>query len=162
MRTTLNFLSILLLATLPALNASNIPKIEPILSKRGDVILSDSFDGPMKQEWQASMKTRFAVGDGTLNGQPATAEDQAKAHDIKHDGKSPAIQLNVPTTDCIVHYAFKISDKITAQHLVFNDGTSITGSGHISSLQLHLRTGATLSKKKNTKEIRRRNYIMIK
>jgi hypothetical protein len=51
-----------------------------------------------------------------------------------------------------VHYAFRISDKITAQHLVFNDGTSVTGTGHISSLQLHFRTGASLSKKKNTKK----------
>ena len=31
-------------------------------------------------------------------------------------------------------------------------GTSITGTGHISSLQLHFRTGTSLSKKKNTKK----------
>jgi hypothetical protein len=149
MKRTLTLLTALLLTSL---HAADAPKLEPILSKRGDVIFSDSFDGPMKQEWQPSMKTRFAIADGTLNGQPATVEDQAKAHDEKHDGKSPAIQLNVPTTDCIVHYAFKFSDKITAQHLVFNDGTSTTGTGHISSLQLHFRTGASLSKKKNTKK----------
>ena len=145
-------LAALLLASLTSLHAADAAMLEPILSKRGDVIFSDSFDGPMKPEWQPSMKTRFAIADGTLNGQPATAEDQAKARDKKHDGKSPAIQLNAPTTDCIAHYAFKISDKITAQHLVFNDGTSITGTGHISSLQLHFRTGTSLSKKKNTKK----------
>ncbi len=152
MKLTLTLLTALLLAPLAALHAADAPKLEPILSNRGDVIFSDSFDGPMKPEWQPSMKTRFAIADGTLNGQPATAEDQAKAHDKKHDGKSPGIQLTVPMTDCIVHYAFKISDKITAQRLVFNDGTSVAGTGHISSLQLHLRTGASLSKKKNTKK----------
>ena len=145
-------LAALLLASLTSLHAADAAMLEPILSKRGDVIFSDSFDGPMKPEWQPSMKTHFAIADGTLNGQPATAEDQAKARDKKHDGKSPAIQLNVPTTDCIVHYSLKFSDKITAHHLVFNDGTSITGTGHISSLQLHFRTGASLSKKKNTKK----------
>ncbi len=149
MKPTLTLLTALLLA---ALHAADAPKLEPILSKRGDVIFSDSFDGPMKPEWQPGMKTRFAIADGTLYGQPATAEDQAKAHDKQHDGKSPAIQLNVPTTDCIVNYAFKISDKITAHHLAFNDGNSVTGTGHISSLQLHFRTGASLSKKKNTKK----------
>jgi hypothetical protein len=149
MKDTLTLLTAVLLAPLTTLNANDAPKLEPILSKRGDVIFSDSFDGPMKPEWQPSMKTRFAIADGTLNGQPATAEDQAKARDKRHDGKSPAIQLNVPTTDSIVQYAFKISDKITAQHLVFNDGTSITGTGHISSLQLHSRTGAALSKKEH-------------
>lgn len=152
MKRHLSLLAALLLASLTALHAADAPKFEPILSKRGDVIFSDSFNGPMKPQWQPSMKTRFAIADGTLNGQPATAEDQAKAQDKKHDGKSPAIQLNVPTTDCIVQYALKISDKITAQHLVLNDGTSITGTGHISSLQLHSRTGAALSKKKNTKK----------
>ncbi len=152
MKDTLTLLTAVLLAPLAKLNANDAPKLEPILSKRGEVIFSDSFDGPMKLEWQPLVKTRFAIAEGTLNGQSATAEDQAKARDKKHDGKSPSIQLNVPTTDCIVQYAFKISDKITAQHLVFNDGTSITGTGHISSLQLHSRTGAALSKKKNTKK----------
>lgn len=61
------------------------------LSKHDDLIFSDSLDGPMKPEWQPSMKTRFAVADGTLN-------------------------------------------------------------GHISSLKPHFRTGASLSKKKNTRK----------
>lgn len=152
MNPTVKLLTPLLLAPLTILQAADAPKLEPILSKRGDVIFSDSFDGPMKPEWQPGMKTRFTVIDGALNGQPATAEDQGKAHDKQHDGSSPAIQLNVPTGDCIVHYAFKISDKINAQHLTFNDGTSVTGTGHISSLQLHFRTGASLAKKKNTKK----------
>jgi hypothetical protein len=152
MKHTLALLTPLLLAPAAVLHAADVPKLEPILSKRGDMIFRDSFDGPLKPEWQPAMKTRFAVADGTLYGQPATAEDQAKTHDKQHDGKSPAIQLNVPVGDCIVRYSFKLSDKITAQHLVFNDGTSVTGTGHISSLQLHFRNGASLSKKKNAKQ----------
>jgi hypothetical protein len=95
MKTTFNLLAALLLAPLAALHAADVPKLKPILGTRGDVIFSDSFDGPMKPEWQPLMKTRFAIADGTLDGQPATAEDQAKAHDEKHDGRSPAIQLKV-------------------------------------------------------------------
>ena len=95
MKTTFNFLAALLLAPLAALHAADAPKLKPILSTRGDVIFSDSchsgFIGPSKP----LMKTRFAIADGTLDGQPATAEDQAKAHDEKHDGRSPAIQLKV-------------------------------------------------------------------
>jgi len=143
-------LSFLFLAPRIALHAAE-PNLEPLLCKRGEPLFSDSFDGALKPEWSPTYKTRWAIANGTLNGQPATPEDQASARDEKHNGKSPDIQLNVPTTDCIVLYSFKLSSTITQQSLTFNDGNAITGTGHISALQLHFRNGASLLKKKNTK-----------
>lgn len=54
MKHTLTLLTALLLtpfnamAPFTAIHAADSPKLEPILSKRGDVIFSDGFDGPMK------------------------------------------------------------------------------------------------------------------
>lgn len=144
---------LLAVAGVSSLQAAKIeePKLEPLLCRRGETIFSDNFEGPLKPEWSPTYKTRWTAANGLLTGQPATTEDQAKAHDEKHSGRSPEIQLSVPTTDYVVQYSFKLSGTITQQSLTFNDGNVLTGTGHISALQLHFRTGAALLKKKNSK-----------
>ncbi len=125
---------------------------QPSLCLRGAVLFEDDFSGPLKPEWAPSYKTRWAAAGGVLTGQPATEADQAAAHDKQHGGSAPSIQLNVPTRDCIVAYEFKLGPKNTAQNIVFNDGTHLSGTGHVSSVQFHVRLGVVLSKKKNTKQ----------
>jgi hypothetical protein len=126
--------------------------IQPSLCLRGKILFEDDFTGSLKPEWVPSYKTRWAAAGGVLTGQPATEADQAAAHDKQHGGSAPSIQLNVPARDCIVAYEFKLGPKNTAQNIVFNDGTHLSGTGHVSSVQFHVRLGVVLSKKKNTKQ----------
>lgn len=123
--------------------------LEPTQSRKGSLLFEDSFgSGSAKSEWLALHGTRWSVERGTFKGMPSTKEFQdSREH---HKGTTPSMRLNVAARDCILEISFKISGKLDAAHIGFNNSSTAVGTGHILRLIPSVTKGTTLQKDRHS------------
>jgi len=126
------------------------PSIQPRLTKPGELLFTDDFDGDTIQpQWNPLHGTRWSIDGDALKGIPATEEFQKSR--TKHSGGTPSMKLVVPARDCILQISFKLTGKMVGAHFGFNDGTVKDGTGHVCRVTFDIRNGTELIKDKGSK-----------
>ena len=140
--------TITLLLTLITIT-TNAYALEPLISKKGQLLFEDQFDVPeMRPEWRVLHGTRWKVIDGTLFGIPSTKEFQASRD--SHAGTTPSMLLDVVARDIILEMSIKISGELNSAHLGYNEGPTQTTSGHVFRLIVDVEEGAALQRDKHS------------
>ncbi len=133
--------------------------LEPLISSKGTLLFEDTFDsGEAKPEWKALHGTRWKVEGGAYKGIPSTKEFQASRDN--HTGATPSMTLHVPARECILEMSVKISGKLNAAHVGFNEGTTANTTGHIFRVILGTETGTALQKDRNSQKEGDRDQII--
>ena len=125
--------------------------LEPLISRKGALLFEDRFDGGQaKPEWKALHGTRWEVEDGAYKGIPSTKEFQSSRDN--HTGATPSMTLGVPARECILEMSIKLSGKLNAAHIGFNEGTTAQTTGHIFRLIVGVESGTALQRDRNSQK----------
>ena len=123
--------------------------LEPVHSRKGRLLFEDDFNsGSAKSEWASLHGTRWSVEKGIYKGIPSTKEFQASRE--HHKGTTPSMRLNVAARDCILEMSFKISGKLDAAHIGFNNSSTAAGTGHVFRLIPSITKGTAIQKDRHS------------
>ncbi len=123
--------------------------LEPLISRKGALLFEDRFEvQEPRPEWKALHGTRWQVEGGVYKGVPSTKEFQASRDN--HTGATPSMTLVVPARECILEMSIKISGKLNAAHIGFNEGTTAETTGHIFRMIVGTVSGTALQKDRNS------------
>lgn len=153
-------LNLLLLTCMSLPSLLNAAPLEPLISRKGDLLFEDSFDsGEAKPEWKALHGTRWSVQDGAYVGIPSPKEYQENRDN--HTGSTPSMTLHVPARDCTLQMSIKITGKLAAAHIGFNEGTTAETTGHIFRLIIGVDSGTVFQKDRNSQVQGDKDQILL-
>jgi len=143
------------------LQVSSASALEPLISRKGDLLFEDRFEsGAARPEWNALHGTRWSTQGGAYVGIPSTKEFQDSRDN--HTGATPSMKLEVGAREVILEMSVKISGGLRSAHVGFNEGPTATTTGHIFRLILDTNSGVSLQRDRNSQKKGDKDQILAR